>query len=82
MKQTNLSTAGIFFGLCITLGTWIRYFVLYPDPDKAIFFGLIGLIIVVISWNYAGRIQLDDDIKNLETKVNCVEEYIQVRMAI
>jgi len=76
MKQTNLSLAGITFGIFLTLGTWFRYFILYPDLDKSLFFGLIGLIIIIISWNYAGRIQLDKDIKKLEQTLISVEEWI------
>ena len=76
MKQTNLSLFGIIFGIFLTLGTWFRYFILYPDLDKSLFFGLIGLIIIIISWNYAGRIQLDKDIKKLEQTLTSVEEWI------
>jgi len=76
MKQTNLSLAGIICGLVLTLSVWIRYFILCPDTDKALFFGLIGLIVVVISWNYAGRIQLDKDIKKIEQTLTSVEEWI------
>jgi len=76
MKQTNLSSCGIMFGIILTITTWIRYFVLYPDLDKALFFGLIGLIIIVISWNYAGRIELDNKIEKLEQTLISVEEWI------
>ena len=76
MKQTNLSLFGIIFGIFLTFGTWFRYFILYPDLDKSLFFGLIGLIIIIISWNYAGRIQLDKDVKKLEQTLISVEEWI------
>ena len=76
MKQTNLSLAGITFGIFLTLGIWFRYFVLWPDPDKGLFFGLIGLMIIAVSWNYAGRVQLDKDIKKLEQTLTSVEEWI------
>jgi len=76
MKQTNLSLAGIIFGIFLTFGTWFRYFVLYPDMDKAFFFGIFGLMIIAVFWNYAGRIQLDKDIKKLEQTLTSVEEWI------
>jgi len=76
MKQTNLSLCGTLFGLCIANGSWIRYFILYPDPDKALFFGLIGLMIIAISWNYAGRIQLQKDIDRIEQTLTSVEEWL------
>ena len=76
MKHTNLSLAGIVGGLFLTIGSWFRYFVLYPDLDKGLFFGLIGLIIIGVSWNYAGRIILRDRIVKLENTVTSVEEWI------
>ena len=76
MKQTNLSLAGITFGIFLTLGIWFRYFILWPDSDKGFFFGLIGLIIIAASWNYAGRVQLDKDIKKVEQTLTSVEEWI------
>lgn len=76
MKHTNLSLAGATVGLFLTIGSWFRYFVLYPDLDKGLFFGLIGLIIIGVSWNYAGRIILRDRIEKLENTVTSVEEWI------
>ena len=76
MKQTNLSLSGIIFGIFLTFGTWFRYFVLYPDVDKAFFFGIFGLMIIAVFWNYTGRIQLDKDIKKLEQTLISVEEWI------
>jgi len=76
MNQTNWSLAGILFGLFISLSVWVRYFILYPDPDKAVFFSLIGLMIIAISWNYAGRIELDNKIEKLEQTLTSVEEWI------
>lgn len=82
MKQTNLSLAGITFGLFLTVGSWFRYFVLVPDPDKALFFGLIGLIIIGVAWNYAGRIMLKERIEKLENVLTLVEDYIQEEVAL
>ena len=76
MEQTNWSLAGIAAGIFLTVGSWFRYFVLYPDLDKALFFGLIGLIVIAISWNYAGRIVLIKKIDKLEQTLTAVEEWI------
>ena len=76
MEQTNWSLAGISAGIFLTVGSWFRYFVLYPDLDKALFFGLIGLIVIAISWNYAGRIVLIKKIDKLEQTLTAVEEWI------
>ena len=76
MKQTNLSLTGIVFGIFLAVGSWFRYFVLYPDLDKALFFGLIGLIIIAIFWNYAGRIVLIEKIDKIEQTLTSVEEWL------
>ena len=76
MKHTNLSLTGITFGIFLTLGIWFRYFVLYPDPDKALFFGVIGLVIIAVSWNYAGRIQLSERIDKIKQTLISVEEWL------
>ena len=76
MRQTNLSLVGIVFGLFISLSSWVRYFILYPDLDKALFFGLIGLMIIAISWNYAGRIELNNKIEKMEQTLTSVEEWL------
>ena len=76
MKHTNLSLAGVLLGIVLTTTTWIRYFILYPDIDKAIFFGAIGLIIIAVSWNYAGRIELDEKIDRIEQTLTSVEEWL------
>ena len=76
MKHTNLSLAGVIGGLFLAAAAGLRYFILYPDIDKGFFFVLIGLIIIAVSWNYAGRIQLDKDIKKLEQTLTSVEEWI------
>ena len=81
MKHTNLSLSGVIGGLFLTAGIGFRYFILYPDLDKALFFGLIGLVIVAVSWNYAGRIELDERIDKLENTLVRVEDYIQDEVA-
>lgn len=76
MEQTNLSLAGIISGIFLTVGSWFRYFILFPDLDKALYFGVIGLIIIATSWNYAGRIQLDKKNDRIEQTLTSVEEWI------
>ena len=76
MKQTNLSLSGILFGLFISCSAGVRYFILLPDIDKGLFFGLLGLIIIAISWNYAGRIEIQKQIDKLKITITDVEQYI------
>ena len=76
MKLTNLSAAGAYFGLGLAMSSWVRYFIIFPDLDKAFFFGLIGLIIIGISWNYVGRVQLNNDIEKLNNTLTDLEQYV------
>jgi hypothetical protein len=76
MKQTNLSLTGIVFGIFLTFGAWFRWFILFPDFDKAFFYGLLGIMVIAISWNYAGRVSLAREIKKLENVLTLVEDYI------
>ena len=74
--MNKLSFVGIAFGLVIAISSWIRYFILWPDMDKALFFGLVGLLVIAVSWNYAGRVYLKDRIEKLENTLTQVEEWI------
>jgi tetrahydromethanopterin S-methyltransferase subunit E len=76
MEQTNLSLAGISFGLFVTLSSWVRYFIIWADMDKAVFFGLMGIMIIAISWNYAGRVSLSKRIDKIEITLTSVEEWL------
>ena len=76
MEHTNLSLAGVIFGLFVACAAGVRYFILWPDPDKGIFFALIGLIIIAVSWNYAGRVELQHEIEKLQITLIDVEQYI------
>ena len=76
MKHTNLSLFGVFLGLLIACSAGIRYFILFPDTDKGLFFGLIGLIVIAVAWNYAGRVEMQNEIEHLEIVLTDVEQYI------
>ena len=76
MEQTNLSWAGMLLGAFIAISSSIRYGLIWADPDKGFFFGLIGLMIIAISWNYAGRVGLQKEIEKLENTLTSVEEWI------
>ena len=76
MKHTNLSSVGVLFGFCTAVGSFTRYFILFPDTDKGIFFALIGLLIIAVAWNYAGRIQLKEDIEKLQHTLTDLEQYV------
>jgi hypothetical protein len=46
---------GLAFGLGILVGSFLRYFVIYPDYDRALVYSLIGIIIILLSWVYSKR---------------------------
>lgn len=76
MKHTNLSLSGVIFGLIIAGGGLFRYFIMWPDTDKGLIVALLGLIIIGVSWNYAGRIQLDNENKKIKNTLTDLEQYI------
>lgn len=69
MKISKPNMAGIIFGGLFALSSWIRYFVLYPDLDRAIVYGLLGLVIMAISY-------LHNSLNNLATTLYDVEVYL------
>lgn len=52
MKISNWSIVGILAGLTFSIGSFIRYYILYPDLDKAITDVIIGLLICAVSFLY------------------------------
>lgn len=50
MKSNKLSQIGVLGGFLLFLATETRYFILTQDLDKAIYFGIISLIIISISY--------------------------------
>lgn len=70
MKRiSNWSIVGIAFGFLFSLTSGIRYFVLYPDEDKAIAYVIVGGLIMSVVWLY-GKLQL------LGNTVTAVEDYL------
>jgi len=65
-KPSNWSICGMAFGLLFSLLSSIRYFVMYPDEDKAIVYAIIGLIIVGLSWLYNRQLQISNTITAIE----------------
>ena len=51
-KPNNWSIAGMVAGGLFSLLSAIRYFVIWPDMDKAISYVIIGVLIIGVSWLY------------------------------
>ena len=50
--HTNVAKAGFWLSLLFTTGSFIRYYIIWPDPSQAIITSLIGLIGISISFLY------------------------------
>ena len=66
MKISTWSLGGFSFGIVFSLFSAIRYFVLYPDEDKAIAYVIIGLLIISISWLYNRMLKLNNQLTAVE----------------
>ena len=53
MKFNILSKVGMLGGFLLFLATETRYFVLNPDMDKALFFGIVALLVIFISFMWS-----------------------------
>ena len=70
MKQiTKLSMMGLLLGISFGVLTSIRYFLLYPDTDKALVYGLMALMILALSWCH-------EEIVKLRNTITSIEDYL------
>jgi len=67
---SNISKAGFIAGLIFSIGSFVRYYILYPDLDKAIVYCIIGLGICFASWVY-DRLQTHDN------ELDSIGEYLR-----
>jgi len=56
-KISNWSILGYIIGILFALFSSIRYFLLYPDLDRALVYVGIGGIICGLSWLYNKQLQ-------------------------
>ena len=66
MKTSNWSIVGYIAGAVFGLGSFIRYYIIYPDIDKAITYGIIGLLICAVSWIYNNMLHQSNSITAIE----------------
>jgi len=66
MKISKLSLTGMTFGGIFTISSWLRYFVLYPDLDRALVYGLLGIVIITISYFYSLIVNLTNTLYDVE----------------
>ncbi len=68
-SQFTISLVGYTFGGLLAFLSAIRYYVIWPDMDRALFYSLIGVMIMALSWCYS-------KIKKLQIDLQAVEEYL------
>jgi high-affinity Fe2+/Pb2+ permease len=69
MKISNWSWIGMLGGLAFSLFSGLRYYVFFPDLDRAIVYVIIGVLIMAVSWLYNQNL-------NLRNKFEAIENYI------
>jgi len=67
--MNNFSKVGLFTGMLLSVGMFIRYFVIYSDTSQGLLYIFAGASIMAFSWLY-------EVTKKLEIKLNDLEEYI------
>lgn len=65
-KISNFSLFGCIIGIGFALFSAIRYFLLYPDTDRALVYIGIGIIVCVISWLYNKQLEIRNSIIAIE----------------
>jgi len=61
-KISHWSILGYIIGIAFALFSSIRYFLLYPDLDKALVYVGIGLIVCSLSWLYNKQLEQSNTI--------------------
>jgi len=56
----------MIFGGIFAISSWLRYFVLYPDLDRALVYGLLGVVIIAISYFYSLIVNLTNTLYDVE----------------
>ena len=76
MKQhTTIAITGVILGGLFSLLSAIRYYVIYPDTDRAIVYVVIGGLIICVSWLY-------ERTRQLQNTLDAVEEYLASKKRI
>jgi len=69
------SLVAYIIGFGLSISGIVRYYIIYPDMDRAIVFGLIGLFIMGFAYIY-------NSLLNLNNKLYAIEEYLSDREAL
>ena len=64
--KNNISKLGALAGFTFTLGSFVRYFIMFPDWDRLVSYCTIGVLIVAVSWLYDKHHQNKHNIEAIE----------------
>jgi len=64
--KNKFMLAGIMAGIGIMFFASMRYFVLFPDLDKALMYNVTGLLTIAVSWLYYRSCKLSDTLYSVE----------------
>ena len=70
--NSTLAVFGFLGGLGFGILSAIRYFVVYPDLDRALVYVLVGMLICAVSWVHNRNI-------GQENRLIAIEDYISDR---
>ena len=65
-KISNWSLAGIIIGLVFSLGSFIRYYIIYQDLSEVVIGVFIGLLIMTVSFLYNKQLSQENTILAME----------------
>ena len=66
MKTSTWSFVGYIIGSLFSFFSAIRYFLLFPDTDRAIVYIGIGIIICALAWLYNRQLELGNSLTAIE----------------
>lgn len=69
------SLVGYVSGIFFSIFSGVRYYIIYPDIDKAIVYVLVGGIICCLAWTY-------NKLLNLSNTLIAVEDYLSLKNEI
>ena len=65
-KISNWSILGYIFGAALSIGSFIRYYIIFPDLDRALIDVIIGMIICGLAWLYNKHLEQQHEIEAIE----------------
>ena len=65
-KISNWSLLGYLSGITFSLFSGVRYYIFYPDLDRALVYVGLGLVICGLAWLYNRQLELGNSVTAIE----------------